>query len=76
VLRAAALGQGGALARDRLARDDLASGALLRPLGRLEVVLASAYWIVQPEREPRRHARAVVDWLRREAARQGAEGAR
>jgi LysR family glycine cleavage system transcriptional activator len=66
VLRAAAHGQGVALARDRLARDDIASGALLRPLGRLEVVLPAAYWLVLPHREPTRPAAQVLDWLRRQ----------
>jgi len=63
VLRAAAQGQGVALARDRLVRDDLASGALVRPMGDLEVNIGAAYWIVMPERDPTRAAAAVADWL-------------
>ena len=45
VLRAAALGQGVALARDRLVADDLTSGALLRPIGEIHVPLVAAYWV-------------------------------
>jgi LysR family glycine cleavage system transcriptional activator len=71
VLRAAAQGQGVALARDRLVTGDLASGALLRPLGGLEVALPAAYWIVRPDRAPTRSARAVLEWLRREALSTG-----
>jgi LysR family glycine cleavage system transcriptional activator len=69
VLRAAAHGEGVALARDRLVRDDLESGALLRPIPGLEVVLANAYWIVRPLREPTRVADTMIGWLRSEAAR-------
>jgi LysR family glycine cleavage system transcriptional activator len=72
VLRAAVLGQGVALARDRLARDDLASGALLRPLADLDVKLGVAYWAVLPDREPTRAAAEVLAWLEREAARDAA----
>ena len=71
VLRAAALGQGVALARDRLARDDLASGALVRPLPGLDVAVPGAYWIVLPDREPTGAAQAVLEWLRREGLRDG-----
>jgi len=70
VLRAAAQGQGVALARHRLAADDIASGALIRPLGRHGVTLEHAYWLVFPARESLRPAAAaVVAWLKREAAR-------
>jgi LysR family transcriptional regulator, glycine cleavage system transcriptional activator len=68
VLRAAAQGLGVALARGRLARDDLAVGTLLRPIAGLEVRLDVAYWIALPDREPRRAAAAVIAWLEREAA--------
>ena len=69
VLRAAAQGQGVALARDRLVRDDLASGALVRPVPALAVTLPDAYWIVLPRGPRVRSATAaVVSWLRREAA--------
>src|SRR5258708_37326435 len=44
VLRAAAQGQGVALARHRLAQDDLATGALLRPVAGRSVDLGPAYW--------------------------------
>jgi LysR family transcriptional regulator, glycine cleavage system transcriptional activator len=73
VLRAAAQGQGVALARHRLAQDDLATGALLRPIGGLSVDLGPAYWLVTRHQAPDRPALAtVVAWLRREAARQPA----
>ncbi len=68
VLRAAGQGLGVALARGRLAADDIAAGLLLRPCGDLEVAVPDAYWIVQPEGAPPRAAvTAVVEWLRREA---------
>jgi LysR family glycine cleavage system transcriptional activator len=67
VLRAAAQGLGAALARDRLAADDVASGALLRPFGAKRVELPDAYWIVQPQAPPGRSATtAVIDWLKQE----------
>jgi LysR family transcriptional regulator, glycine cleavage system transcriptional activator len=70
VLRAAAQGQGVALARHRLAQDDLATGALLRPIARRSVDLGSSYWLVTRHQGPDRPAVAtVVAWLRREAAR-------
>jgi LysR family glycine cleavage system transcriptional activator len=68
VLRAAALGQGVALARDRLVTDDLTSGVLLRPLGELSVPLGAAYWLVVPREEhPREAAARVVEWLKAQA---------
>jgi LysR family glycine cleavage system transcriptional activator len=72
VLRAAVQGQGVALARDRLARDDVASGALLRPLGDLDVKLGVGYWFVLPDREPTPAAAQVLAWLEREASREPA----
>ena len=69
VLRAAAQGQGVALARHRLAADDVAAGVLVRPMGELSVVIESAYWLVLPSnRSLRPAAQAVVDWLERQAA--------
>lgn len=68
VLRAAAAGQGVALARHQLAVDDVASGRLLRPLGELTVVLEDAYWIVLPRDKPPTPAtRSVIEWLKRAA---------
>lgn len=68
VLQAAANGQGVALARHRLAERDVASGALLRPLGDLSVVLEDSYWIVLPPHTfPSATTRTVIDWLKREA---------
>jgi LysR family transcriptional regulator, glycine cleavage system transcriptional activator len=64
VLRAAVHGQGVALARHRLARDDVAAGALIRPFGDLEVDLGVAYWIVRPVHvHPTAATAAVVRWL-------------
>lgn len=69
VLRAASQGLGVALARGRLAADDLTTGVLIRPLGALQVDLPDAYWIVRPEPAPPRLAvAAVVDWLKAQAA--------
>jgi LysR family glycine cleavage system transcriptional activator len=69
VLRAAAQGQGMALARHRLAADDVAAGLLLRPLGELAVRLERSYWIVLPRQAfPRPATETVIAWLKREAA--------
>lgn len=67
VLRAAMQGQGVALARHRLAMDDVASGALVRPLEGLQVELGPAYWIVRPLR-PRAGTgvSTVIGWLKDE----------
>jgi LysR family transcriptional regulator, glycine cleavage system transcriptional activator len=68
VLRAATLGQGVALARHRLAMDDVASGTLLRPIAKLSVPLGPAYWMVLPKRARVREATtAVVEWLKAQA---------
>lgn len=68
VLRAAVQGVGVALARDRLATEDLESGALVRPFADLRINLPDAYWIVRPKAGADRAAvAAVVDWLKREA---------
>ncbi|NTX17001.1 LysR family transcriptional regulator [Myxococcus sp. CA056] len=69
VLRAALLGQGVALARHQLAADDVASGALLRPLGDLSVELGTAYWVVLPKYSQVKPAtRTVADWLKDQAS--------
>lgn len=69
VLRAAANGQGVALARHRLAVEAVASGQLLRPLGDLSVELRDAYWIILPRHTlPKPATRTVVRWLERQAA--------
>jgi LysR family transcriptional regulator, glycine cleavage system transcriptional activator len=70
VLRAAMQGQGVALARHRLAADDLASGALVRPIAGLQVPLKDAYWMVLPAHGKIRHATQVlVTWLKEQAQR-------
>ena len=69
VLRAAAHGQGVALGRHRLAREDIVSGALIRPLGDAQIDLGISYWIVLPEgRRPGPAAAAVLSWLKSQAA--------
>jgi LysR family glycine cleavage system transcriptional activator len=72
VLRAAMQGLGVALARHRLAADDVANGSLLRPFGELNVALGPAYWIVRPLSKPRLAVAAVIDWLHWQAAGTGA----
>lgn len=69
VLRAAAQGLGVALARGRLAADDLAAGTLVRPFGDRTVTLRPAYWLVRPPEGGERLAvRSVVGWLEAQAA--------
>jgi LysR family glycine cleavage system transcriptional activator len=65
VLDAAAQGLGVALARARLAADDLASGRLFQPFGSECVRLPNAYWLVLAHEEPLRPAvSAVAEWIR------------
>lgn len=72
VLRAAAYGQGVALARHQLAADDVAAGVLLRPLGELAVALDDSYWLVLPPHTfPSAAARTVIEWLQAEAQSSG-----
>ena len=69
VLRAAAQGLGVALARDRLAADDLTAGTLIRPLDDLDVTVADSYWIVTSDIAGERHAVGeVIAWLRQQTA--------
>lgn len=71
VLRAAAQGQGVALARHRLALDDLTAGLLHRPIAGLAVHLERAYWIVLPRHVfPRPAVQTVITWLQRQAMSQ------
>jgi len=70
VLRAAAQGQGVALARHRLAADDVASGTLIKPFGPSSVKLGPAYWIVLPRYSyPKQATRTVVGWLKKQVPR-------
>ncbi len=70
LLRAAAQGLGVALARHRLAHEELASGALVRPFETRAIDLGVAYWIVRPRGSaPREAVKILVAWLRREAER-------
>lgn len=69
VLKAAAQGLGVALARDRMVRDDIGAGLLVRPFGEAEIVMRDAYWIVRPEAaETRSAAATVIEWLKLQAA--------
>jgi LysR family transcriptional regulator, glycine cleavage system transcriptional activator len=69
VLRAAAAGLGVALARDRLAQDDVSAGMLVRPFGGASVILPRAYWLILPSGGAVRPAeRAMITWLRAQAA--------
>lgn len=71
VLRAAAQNQGMALARDRLAFDDVASGSLIRPFGEDYAELPDAYWIVRDLNAVERVAvTTAINWLREEASAQ------
>lgn len=64
VLRAALQGQGVALARHRLADDDVAAGLLVRPFGALQVDLGTEYWIALPTHlHPRPATTTFVRWL-------------
>jgi LysR family glycine cleavage system transcriptional activator len=68
VLRAAARGLGVALAHGRLADEDLATGALVRPFGEAAIELGTLYWLVAPSTTaPTAAARTVMAWLRHEA---------
>lgn len=72
VLRAAAQGQGVALARHRLASDDVVSGALLRPINESSVQLGSAYWVALPKHHRVRPAiSTAVEWLQEQAENDG-----
>jgi LysR family transcriptional regulator, glycine cleavage system transcriptional activator len=64
VLRAALQGHGVALARHRLAHDDVAAGLLVRPFGAQQVELGTVYWIVTPVgSHPRDATTAVIRGL-------------
>jgi LysR family glycine cleavage system transcriptional activator len=64
VLRAAFQSQGVALARHRLAHDDVAAGLLVRPFGALQIDLGTVYWIVSPRGiHPRPAVATVIRWL-------------
>lgn len=65
VLRAAAQGQGIALARHRLVRDEILAGSLVRPFGSAQVDLGISYWIIRPaHRRARAAVTAVTTWLK------------
>jgi LysR family glycine cleavage system transcriptional activator len=68
VLRAAAQGQGVALARHRLAADDVAAGVLVRPFADLRVEIGPSYWLVLPPATALAPAAATaIGWMRRQA---------
>lgn len=72
VIRSALQGLGIGLVRDQLARDEVRSGALVRPFGNQELSLPNAYWIVTPDNDacPEVVTR-VVKWLRCRANQPG-----
>ncbi|HEV2270619.1 MAG TPA: LysR substrate-binding domain-containing protein [Steroidobacteraceae bacterium] len=79
VLSAAAQGQGVALARDRLVRDDIKAGLLMRPFGSAHLDLGIAYWIILPaHRRVRPAVATVITWLNElvEAEDRGAAAAK
>lgn len=64
VLRAAIQGQGVALARHRMAHDDVEAGLLVRPFGRQQIDLGTVYWIVSPMGvHPRAATVDGINWL-------------
>lgn len=68
VLKAATQGLGVALARDRMVREDIAAGLLIRPFGEAEVSMRDAYWIVRSENvRIRSAADKVIEWLKLQA---------
>lgn len=69
LLRAAQQGQGVALARHRLAADDVAAGVLVRPFGDCEVRIENAYWVVCPNGPLRRVVTTLIAWLKEQASR-------
>ncbi len=69
VLQAAIDGQGVALARSIMARDDLAAGRLVRLFPEIEIASALAYYVVyRPECAALPKLVAFRDWLVREAS--------
>ncbi|MEM9439850.1 MAG: LysR substrate-binding domain-containing protein [Pseudomonadota bacterium] len=73
VLKAANHGLGVALARDRMVREDINAGHLIRPFGHAEVAIRHAYWIVRPENVTSRKAvDTVIEWLRQQAEKPAA----
>jgi LysR family glycine cleavage system transcriptional activator len=68
VVQAAIEGQGVALGRSVMVRDDLASGRLIRPFGHLKSPLTLAYYVVyRPECGEIGKVRAFRDWLLEQA---------
>ena len=68
VVQAAIEGQGVALGRSVMVRDDLAAGRLVRPFADLECGLALAYYVVyRPECASEARLTAFRDWLLAEA---------
>ncbi|MPQ68088.1 MULTISPECIES: transcriptional regulator GcvA [unclassified Pseudomonas] len=69
VLQAAIDGQGLALGRSVMLRDDLAAGRLIRPFGEASHPLVFAYYIVyRPEMEGLAKIQAFRDWLLEQAS--------
>jgi LysR family glycine cleavage system transcriptional activator len=75
LLRAAALGQGVALARHRLACEDVAAGILVRPMQHLSVPVGISYWIVRTRAASVRPAGlSAIAWLKNAAQACGPAG--
>jgi LysR family glycine cleavage system transcriptional activator len=73
VLQAAIAGQGVALARLSLVRDDLAAGRLVRPFGPV-LKTRYAYWAAAtPAVAQQPRVRRLIDWLRDQARDQAAD---
>jgi LysR family transcriptional regulator, glycine cleavage system transcriptional activator len=68
LMKAAAAGQGVALARGQLVRSWLDAGSLVRPFAQ-SVRLPAAYWLItRSDADPRRPLRLFLAWLRQQAA--------
>ena len=71
VLRAAMQGRDVALARHRLALDDLDAGVLVRPINGLSIPAPDAYWLVLPKHFLiRKPTRTFLNWLKEAAGRE------
>jgi LysR family glycine cleavage system transcriptional activator len=70
VVQAAIEGQGIALGRSVMVRDDLASGRLTRPFGEVKSAVALAYYVVyRPECSELAKVQVFRDWLLTQAAK-------
>lgn len=63
VIRAAKEGLGIALVRDRLAGDEIGTGALAKPFGDKNISIEKAYWVVTQPGKIRQEVTQVIEWL-------------